>query len=250
MTEPKKPTKTTKTANEQKVEDAQVAPITAQTPRSIELNLSDPAPYVLSFPATRSYKDIIKDVDSISGVYLNSSGRLYTGTSRTDPLAAELNRDVERLRAQVEQLQKELANNTQTEHIQSLEQKVQELATVAAQVQVRSAELTAPVIIPASEDMRIHLVPAHSLERLEEYRADESRYMLFVGIFAGTISGILVNWFTSEQFTVTNSSLVLLGLLVLLMVGCVYRIFRINQRADKIRIRMFHSETAPRSIDE
>jgi hypothetical protein len=76
------------------------------------------------------------------------------------------------------------------------------------------------------------------LERLEEYRADENKAFLLIGLFGGACLGIFSNWATNENFTITRASLVLLGILAMLTVFCAFWAFQINKRAKSVRERM------------
>jgi hypothetical protein len=122
---------------------------------------------------------------------------------------------------------------------------VRNLSQLVEKAQVNSQELKAPILLPPLEDMQVRLVASHSLERLEEYRSDESKYYLFVGLFGGAILGILSNWFTNEQLIMTRFSIVFIILLSILAGGCAYMVMNIHWRAKAVQTKMFGSNATP-----
>jgi len=113
--------------------------------------------------------------------------------------------------------------------------------------QVELAEIRAPIMIPPMEDISVRLVPSHLLERLEEYRSDENKAYLLIGLFGGSILGVLGNWATNENFTITRVSMVLIGIMFCLTIACIWWAYRINQRASRVRDQMLSSTITSQS---
>lgn len=156
-----------------------------------------------------------------------------------DGRIAALSRDLDAVRNQIASIQKEAPANA------AVAEQVQTLTSLVEQAQAKSKELMAPVLLPPMEDMEVRLVASHSLERLEEYRSDENKYYLFIGLFGGAILGILANWFTSAQFTITRFSVIFIALLAILTLACVFMVMGISKRAKGLRTKMLSNEARP-----
>ena len=76
--------------------------------------------------------------------------------------------------------------------------------------------ITAPVRTPQPEDMEVTLVPSTILDRLDEYRGDESLWLVLFGLFTGAIVGVFVNVATGGRFDVA----VLIILVVFVIMAC------------------------------
>lgn len=98
--------------------------------------------------------------------------------------------------------------------------------------------------------MEVRLVASHSLERLEEYRSDENKYYLLIGLFGGAVLGILSNWFTNEQFTITRFSTVFMLLLAILTVACIFMALRISKRAEGLKSKIFRANASSPEIKD
>ena len=99
-----------------------------------------------------------------------------------------------------------------------------------------SEHITAPVDIPSQEDLRIHLVPLATVERLEEYRAERSNWHPVWGIFLGAILGIFINGVTGGQMTLAAWVLVAA---FLVMGGLAFgSALRYQRRGDRLREQM------------
>lgn len=179
--------------------------------------------------------------DGTIGTVLASDNERYSVSlpGFQDTRIAALTRDLDAVRGQLASIQKEASTNA------ALTEQVKTLASLVEQVQAKSKELMAPVLLPPMEDMEVRLVASHSLERLEEYRSDENKYYLFIGLFGGAILGILANWFTSAQFTITRFSVVFIALLAILTFACVFMVMGISKRAKGLRTKMLSAEARP-----
>src|SRR5690349_9935096 len=98
-------------------------------------------------------------------------------------------------------------------------------------------QLKAPVSLPSEDEMTLQLVVANSIERLEEYQREQNVIFLLIGLFGGSIDGILVNWATNETFIITRFSLVLLFLFTALTIICVLFALYIHRRIKKVSIK-------------
>lgn len=157
------------------------------------------------------------------------AGGVTSSTLDAEVLSIELTS----LRQQLEEIQKEAVSDTQ------LEYRLQEILKTADRAVGQSEDLTARVILPRKEDMNVKLVPLHSFERLEEYRADENIAYLLIGSFGGAILGILSNWATTRPFVVTEVSVILLLLLVILIGLCLLWLRRLARRSESVKQDMF-----------
>lgn len=86
--------------------------------------------------------------------------------------------------------------------------------------------ITAPVILPASEDMAVQLVSTTSLERLEEYRSEESKWSSIMSVFIGALIGVLTNVVTGGDMTKEAWFLVSLFLIISVLVFFTYWNYR------------------------
>lgn len=154
-----------------------------------------------------------------SGIF---SAAYYTDIAQG---ARSLTRELAHLRRQMDKVQQEAAAGEQ----------LQQLITTIDRAFERSNDLTARVLLPTAEDMEVRLVPAYSLERLEEYRFDQNIFYLLVGIFGGAIAGIMVHWAISEQFILTRALAVLLGLFFVFTLACIVWAWLIHRRTVRIK---------------
>jgi H+/Cl- antiporter ClcA len=100
-----------------------------------------------------------------------------------------------------------------------------------------SNALTAPVKLPS--DMSVKLVPSYLLEHLDEVRSDESIAYLLIGVFAGAEAGFVVNWATTEKFTMTRPSQVFCILFGVLLVGSIVWAWQLRKRSQGLKDKMF-----------
>jgi hypothetical protein len=154
-----------------------------------------------------------------------------TVTTERDEFGS-LNIELAQLRQELQAFQKNAADSDQ------LEQRIQDMVKLTSRAIGRSEELTARIVLPPQELTDVHLVPTHSLDRLEEYRSDENIAYLLIGAFGGAILGIISNWVTSTSFVITQSSGILAGLLIVLTVASILWTHRIHKRADLVKKEM------------
>lgn len=119
----------------------------------------------------------------------------------------------------------------------------------AERVQTTGNELTAPIRLPAPEDIEVKLVSSTSLERLSEYQADENLMLALAGLFGGAALGIAVNWMTADVQAVTLASKVALGLFALSAIVFGVQFVRIAIRASKVKAKMFGRSQRPIGTD-
>lgn len=126
------------------------------------------------------------------------------------------------------------------EDVKRLQEQFTELRSLRTQAEHN--ELTAPISFPRREDMTVQLIDSSLLDRLEEYRSDETVAFLFVGAWLGAILGVLVNWYTAAEFVVTRESQVLLAILFILLGGSAFVAFRLRRRAAMVKRRLFPND--------
>lgn len=162
-----------------------------------------------------------------------------------DPKIVEnLDQDIEELRTQFTQLQKDATTDTQ---LVQLVGRLDEIAKTIDRASAKSKELKADIVLPPKEVMDVRLVPSHSLDRLDEYRSDENKAYLLIGAFCGTILGILANWATDENFTITRPSLVFMGVFLVLALLSITWAYQISRRAKKVREEMLSPKGSTKS---
>ncbi len=142
---------------------------------------------------------------------------------------ASLSIELSRLRQELREVQERSVDNEQ------FEQRMQDVLKLADRAVGRSEGLSARIVLPPPEMTDVHLVPTHSLDRLEEYRSDENIVYLLIGTFGGATLGIISNWVTNDPFVITPLSGILLALLVILTVACILWARRIQHRAQAVK---------------
>ena len=129
--------------------------------------------------------------------------------------------------------------------------KIQEVAQLVDRAKEQGEGLKAPVVLPSIEEMTVNLVPAHLLERLEEYQQEKGVALLLLGTFLGGILGIVGNWATN--LSITQFSLVLMSVFVFLALGAYLWTRHTGARAtgviDRIRRPILPQSGAPSSSD-
>lgn len=150
-------------------------------------------------------------------------------------IAAELEDKLEGLKRQVDELHKAVLGGKE------LSQEVKRLEGLAATIEKAGEigrNLTADVVLPPAKDLRVKLVPSDTLDRLEEYRADEAKAYLLVGAFLGAVLGILSNWVTQEAFTVTKISGAFMTFFGSMAILAAAWALQISRRARSLRTRL------------
>lgn len=104
---------------------------------------------------------------------------------------------------------------------------------------IAAHKIETTVILPSSDELSIHLAPIHLMQQLEEYRADEAKVHLLVGLFGGAVLGILGNWATSD-LSITIESVFLLLIMLSLTAISVWWLKVIERRARKVQDRIFN----------
>jgi hypothetical protein len=182
-------------------------------------------------PEDRRYRLLVEGV----GAAVYSSSGSPADISR-------LNRDLEALRSKVEEIQKQVVTDEQ------LKGKFEEVVQLVDRAEERGKELKARVLLPSEEDMTISLVPSHFVERLGEYYLENTVAFLLLGLFLGAVLGIVVNWATNEKFVVTNVSLVLISLFVLLATGSALWAFYMGRKSTAVRNQMLRHAVAAQAV--
>jgi transcriptional regulator with XRE-family HTH domain len=100
-----------------------------------------------------------------------------------------------------------------------------------------SREITAPVALPSSADLTVKLVPSTVLERLEEYRSEESKWLSVSGIFIGSILGIFINVATGGAMS--TQAWIILGVLLLMASFSGWTARSYSRRAGSLKKQLF-----------
>jgi hypothetical protein len=144
----------------------------------------------------------------------------------------ELRRELARTNEAIEAVRKEAMPDAK---LQRILEPIQESVKRALE---QTNGMSAKVILPTDDEMAVRLVPLQQVERIEEYRGDQSIFFTLVGLFGGAVLGILSNWATLQAFTMTRASLVLSALFLLLCILCGVWTVVIGRRATKAKRQM------------
>ncbi|MCB9112302.1 MAG: hypothetical protein H6634_13745 [Anaerolineales bacterium] len=97
---------------------------------------------------------------------------------------------------------------------------------------------TAPIYIPARENLAIGLVPIDLVYRLEEHRSDEIKWQNILWVFIGSVLGMVINWVTAESFTVNKYSLIIGSVFVIMIIFSGSSAFTYHRRAEDVRKKL------------
>jgi len=125
------------------------------------------------------------------------------------------------------------AANINQETISTLTDEFGKLRDSIQSLQSASDAITAPVSIPAPEEMEVKLIASNSLDRLEEYRDELNLWYSITGITAGAALGQLLNLVTGS--TINNIGFTMLGFLTLFTAFGVYYIVKFRRKINNIR---------------
>jgi len=129
----------------------------------------------------------------------------------------------------------------------AIREKLDYLEQTVSGVLAASQRISAPVILPPTEDLQVRLVAATSLVRLEEYRQEENKWFAVTGMFLGGILGMFVNWVTGGVMTPASWVLVVAFLVIAALAG--YTSWQYHLRAAPLWKRIL-GEGAPIPQDE
>jgi transcriptional regulator with XRE-family HTH domain len=143
--------------------------------------------------------------------YIGNVARVDTYIEQTNPplsteyssLKSELNVQIKDILSTVESLSRRIDNqdnNTLGGEL-SAKEEVKALKQEIAQLQATSKRIMAPVSVPDPEEMEVKLIPSTYIERIEEYRSEESNWFSWFGVFLGSIIGVFVNVVTGGQMS-------------------------------------------------
>jgi len=112
------------------------------------------------------------------------------------------------LEFQLDNLKKQLAAIAASQENKSSQEDFRGMKKQIEQIEKTTQQLTAEVLLPPAEAMKVRLVTTTSLESLEEYRSDQGIWFAGGGLFIGAALGILVNWATGSEMTRTSGILI------------------------------------------
>lgn len=97
---------------------------------------------------------------------------------------------------------------------------------------------TAPIYIPSRENLAIGLVPVDLVYRLEEHRSDEIKWQNILWVFIGSVLGMIINWVTAENFTVTKVSIIIGVVFIIMIIFSGSSAFTYHRRAEDMRKKL------------
>lgn len=169
------------------------------------------------------------------GIIPSGQVTFYRDFEPRSEATADLEKTLEHLKKQVAELQE--AARTGDEVSEELK-RIEALAATIESAGEIGKKLSADVVLPSSKDLRVRLVPSDSLDRLEEYRSDESKAFLLTGAFLGATLGTLSNWVTQEAFEFTKASVVFMGFFVGVALLAGTWALQIGKRARRLKRRL------------
>ena len=204
---------------------------------------------------SQSLEELRKRLSQVQEVYVTSDGTLLvpeeanqtvSDPSSKTPLRPQRWFGGEAIETQVDNLKEDIAAiRTKLVKLQSdgqsnqiINGQIRDLIQLVDVAEERSQHITAPVLLPSVELMSVRLVPTHMLERLEEYRSDESGYSLLTGLFGGATLGVIINWFTSQDINISPYSIILLITMIFLTCWSVFQLRKASKRSRTLRDRM------------
>ena len=113
-----------------------------------------------------------------------------------------------------------------------------------------AVDLSAPVYIPTKESLAIGLVPADTVYRLEEYRADQMRWEGIMWAFIGAVLGVIVNWVTSEPIIISRTSLIVIAVFVIMVIITMIASRDYKRRAESMKSRILEFRHSSRILNE
>jgi hypothetical protein len=125
-----------------------------------------------------------------------------------DRATTELRRQIDKLSQQLEDLRRQPKPDAE------LRNRVEELQSSLNAVREAGQQVTAPVYMPAPEDMAVRLVSAGSLDSLEEYQNDWGVCLALFGVFAGLTGGLALAPVVSPSTNLSKGYWLLLACLI------------------------------------
>jgi hypothetical protein len=111
----------------------------------------------------------------------------------------------------------------------------------------RPVELTAPVVLPAREEMSVYLVSRHSIQRLDELRSDLHLYSTAVSLLVGALLGVLTALLTGKfpHGNQLRNTIILATVFVIILMFCLIRLRTVSKRVTAVRARMYSDVDLP-----
>lgn len=146
------------------------------------------------------------------------------------------------LQAQIEELQAEIeAINARSWEYDTVEvaeirreliREFQALQKKITQMYITSRDITAPVMFPSLADVQVRFISVISLERLNEYRSEETKWFTVSGSFIGAIFGVIINLIVGGQMQSTGWILILVFLMI--AAAAAWSAYQYRQRAEQL----------------
>lgn len=193
-------------------------------------------------PPVKAQKAEPKAWRDISRQKVATLGRRSHPVVQSEPVQ-ELQVQVKDIESAIDNLANKFENQPSEESDEqslTIAEEVQNVKQQLAQLQSTSREITAPVRLPSPQDMEVKLVAITSLERLEEYRADENEWRSWFGVFMGAIIAVFINIFTGSE--VSNETYLLGAFLVLMCLLTGWSALKYRQRGNALRDDIFEKQ--------
>jgi transcriptional regulator with XRE-family HTH domain len=148
----------------------------------------------------------------------------------------EIQVQVKDIRDSIKVLSSKLEEKAVTGHDEissAISEELQNAMDAVSRLQTTSREITAPVTLPSSDDLTVSLVPSSVLERLEEYRSEESKWLSGLGIFIGAMLGIFINVATGGSMSA--QAWIILAVLLVMVCFTGWSAWTYRQRGNKLK---------------
>lgn len=162
--------------------------------------------------------------------------------SPEDSNSEDINSGFDNLKTQIEKLQESAAPDD------TLKTEIQSVVTALQRVETQREELNARFLLPSNRT--VPLVRLDLVTQFQQHRSDGSIAFLLIGAFGGAILGIVINWATNENFTITRPSIVLMGILAVLLLGSIIWAVILQLRSANVWKQVVQESIAPRPLEQ
>ena len=149
-------------------------------------------------------------------------------SEQDNSIVKEFRKDINNLSQKITELDKKQGDTF-------IDEKISDIKNLVAQISHSGQELTAPIKLPAPEDIEVKLVSADSLDRLDEYQNDLNVYLTLCGVFLGGFLGLLGNIFIASQPVINKEVWGILMILIFISLVFGLLIKKTLTRKEKVR---------------
>ena len=161
--------------------------------------------------------------------------RIITKIQKAKDQTNDLDLEIQQTRDQADDLNTEIQQTRdQADDLNTEIQRTRDQTDNLASQAVNLATITLP------NNLKLELVRADQLIRLDEYRSDQSHNFLMIGLFGGSSSAIVVNWSTTQGNSKrTQSSVTLLCILIIPVAFFIAKAFILSKKSEKVKNEIF-----------